>query len=364
MRELIIESLRVLLGHRREVPALLALHEVVEALDPLLDRDEVREESAEPPLIDEVHSGALRFLGDRLLCLLLCADKEDLPAVGGQVPHEDVGLLDARQRLLKVDDVDPVPLHEDEALHLRVPAAGLMSEVDSGLEELLHRDDGHGVSPLFLRLRHHQGGPAGVRSTELRARSPLILAGCGCVTSLRGLSGARCVRIPRVLSRSSGSCPGYAGRPLSAPSPPLQLTFVRCGQVPGAPALRERPAAPCHPQPASRHPQPAPRHPQPAPRHPQPAPRHPQPGSIFCRSDAFLSLFHARHGSCGVTREKWRNMTKPEYRAAPLTGGRCSCPTMARVPRPASTGEREGMSGPSIGSSFRSPMPTSPRYPW
>src|SRR5438270_153191 len=143
MRELIVESLCILLGHRREVPALLALHQVVEALDPLLDRDEVREESAEPSLIDEVHSGALSFLGDRLLRLLLCADEEDLPAVGGQVPHEDVGLLDARQRLLKVDDVDPVPLHEDEALHLRVPAAGLMSEVDSGLEELLHRDDGH-----------------------------------------------------------------------------------------------------------------------------------------------------------------------------------------------------------------------------
>src|SRR5207237_47709 len=81
MRELIVESLRVLLGHRREVSALLALHQVVEALDPLLDRDEVREESAEPSLIDEVHSGALRFLGDRLLRLLLRADEEDLPAV-------------------------------------------------------------------------------------------------------------------------------------------------------------------------------------------------------------------------------------------------------------------------------------------
>src|SRR5947207_7117300 len=193
MRELIVESLRVLLGHRREVPALLALHQVVEALDPLLDRDEVREESAEPSLVDEVHSSAFRFLGDRLLRLLLCADKEDLPAGGGQDPHEDVSLLDARQRLLKVDDVDPVPLHEDEALHLRVPAAGLMSEVDSGLEELLHRDDGHvcvslvpppatsprgtgrrakyralcsiSINSSWLRMRHQPAGP-------VRAASP------------------------------------------------------------------------------------------------------------------------------------------------------------------------------------------------
>src|SRR5205809_874465 len=136
-------ALSVLLGHRREVPALLALHQVVEALDALLDRDKVREESTEPPLIHEVHSGALGFLRDRLLRLLLRSDEEDLPAVRGQVSHEDVGLFDARERLLKVDDVDAVALHEDEALHLWVPAASLVSEVHAGLQELLHRDDCH-----------------------------------------------------------------------------------------------------------------------------------------------------------------------------------------------------------------------------
>ncbi len=45
----------------------------------------------------------------------------------------------------------------------------------------------------------------------------------------------------RVLSRLRGS---LAQRTL----PALQLTFVRCWRGPGAPALRERPAAPCHPQ--------------------------------------------------------------------------------------------------------------------
>ena len=44
-----------------------------------------------------------------------------------------------------------------------------------------------------------------------------------------------------------GSCHGSAGLSLSAPSPPLQLAHARCRWVPGAPALRERPAAPCHP---------------------------------------------------------------------------------------------------------------------
>src|SRR5438105_4442219 len=229
MRELIVESLCILLGHRREVPALLALHQVVEALDPLLDRDEVREESAEPPLIDEVHSGALRFLGDRLLRLLLCADKEDLPAVGGQVPHEDVGLLDARQRLLKVDDVDPVPLHEDEALHLRVPAAGLMSEVDSGLEELLHRDDGHVCVSLV---------PPPATSPRGTGRRAKYRASCSISINSSWL---RMRHQPAGPVRGSGPCPRRT-------LPTFRVVRFRSlrGWVPGAPAARAQPARPCH----------------------------------------------------------------------------------------------------------------------
>ena len=59
---------------------------------------------------------------------------------------EVVGVVDVRQRLLQVDDVDAVALGEDEALHLGVPAAGLVSEVDTALEQLAHGHDGHGTS--------------------------------------------------------------------------------------------------------------------------------------------------------------------------------------------------------------------------
>ena len=52
-------------------------------------------------------------------------------------------LLDALERLLQVDDVDAVALHEDELLHLRVPAPRLMPEVDTRFEQVLHRDIGH-----------------------------------------------------------------------------------------------------------------------------------------------------------------------------------------------------------------------------
>jgi hypothetical protein len=41
--------------------------------------------------------------------------------------------------------VDPVELAEDEAAHVRVPAAGLMAEVDSGLEQLFQACLGHSI---------------------------------------------------------------------------------------------------------------------------------------------------------------------------------------------------------------------------
>ena len=54
---------------------------------------------------------------------------------------------------MQVDDVDAVALGEDETLHLRVPATGLVSEVNAALEELASGDDGHD------RVLPHQGTP-------------------------------------------------------------------------------------------------------------------------------------------------------------------------------------------------------------
>ena len=82
---------------------------------------------------------------DRVLRLLLGADEEHRAAVGDEVTNEGVGASSIRlQRLVEIDDVDAVALAEDESLHLRVPAAGLVPEVDACLEQLLHGDDGHG----------------------------------------------------------------------------------------------------------------------------------------------------------------------------------------------------------------------------
>src|SRR5690606_40576534 len=91
------------------------------------------------------HADLLGVALDRVLSLLLGADEQDLAAVGDQVADEPVGDLDAAERLLEIDDVDAVALAEDEPLHLRVPTAGLVPEVDTGFQHLTHADDGHDV---------------------------------------------------------------------------------------------------------------------------------------------------------------------------------------------------------------------------
>src|SRR5207249_2998652 len=86
---------------------------------------------------------------------------------------------DARERLLEVDDVDAVPLHEDEALHLRVPTARLVPEVDPGLQELLHGYNGH-VGLPFSSASVSSPGVAGAPGAR-KARAAAI--GKACVIS-------------------------------------------------------------------------------------------------------------------------------------------------------------------------------------
>jgi hypothetical protein len=94
---------------------------------------EVGEHSAQPTLVDVGRAALLGVGLDRVLSLLLGADEQHGSTVGDRVTDQGVGRLDALQGLLQVDDVDAVAVSEDEALHLRVPAPGLVAEVDSGV---------------------------------------------------------------------------------------------------------------------------------------------------------------------------------------------------------------------------------------
>src|SRR3546814_9668758 len=57
-----------------------------------------------------------------------------------------------RHGLLEIDDVNAVPDAEEVRRDLRVPAAGVVTEVDAGLEELAHGEGGSNHLESFFRL--------------------------------------------------------------------------------------------------------------------------------------------------------------------------------------------------------------------
>ena len=126
-----------LLGQPLEVAARLPGLELVEQGDALLDGDEVGEHAAQPAAVDVGLAGAGGLLGDRLLGLLLGPDEEHAVAAGDGVAGGLEGEVQPLHGLGEVDDVDPVALREDERAHLGIPAAGLVAEMDAGLQQLL-----------------------------------------------------------------------------------------------------------------------------------------------------------------------------------------------------------------------------------
>jgi hypothetical protein len=132
------------------------LIEFLKALHRFLHGHPVGEEATEPALVDVEHAAASGFFGDGVLRLALGADEENDLALGGEFDDELRRFLEHLEGLLQIDDVNAVALAEDVFLHPGIPALGLMPEVDSCFEQLLHGDSGQTTSLFGL----HSGGGA------------------------------------------------------------------------------------------------------------------------------------------------------------------------------------------------------------
>jgi len=130
-----------LLGREQiHLPFVAQAPHLVQPVDAVGHRAPVREQAAEPAVVDVRHVDALRLVLDGVLRLLLRADEEDGAAALRDVAQELPRLVEPLRGLREIDDVDAAALGEDEAAHLRVPAARLVAEVDARLQQVAHGD--------------------------------------------------------------------------------------------------------------------------------------------------------------------------------------------------------------------------------
>ena len=131
---------------------LLHLVNLVQAVDPGADGLEVGQHTAQPAVVDIEHVAALGFGFNGFLGLLFGADEQDALAFHRDVADESVSFINLADGFLQVDDVDAVAVAfgEDVLRHLRVPPAGLMTEVYAGFQKLFHGNDCHRGSLLVI----------------------------------------------------------------------------------------------------------------------------------------------------------------------------------------------------------------------
>ena len=156
--QLLLRDLRHLLLVRDQ------LEQLLETLDRLLDGLEVGEHPAQPAVVDVELTGTLRFETDRRLGLPFGADGEHPAPIGDRLPNEIQCRLEARQRLVEIDNVDAVALTEQEALHARIPAPRLVPEVDTGFQQVADRQ-------LFALEGGRRSGHGGAGPGRLRGLS-------------------------------------------------------------------------------------------------------------------------------------------------------------------------------------------------
>ncbi len=126
--------------------------QLFEPLHRLLHRNPIGEQSAEPALVHVETATTRCFFGDGVLGLALGAHEQHNLSLHCQVLHKLRCLFEHLQSFLQVNNVNPVALSEDVFLHPGIPTLGLMPEVNSRFEQLLHGD----ISQLTSSLSLHQ----------------------------------------------------------------------------------------------------------------------------------------------------------------------------------------------------------------
>ena len=127
----------------------------------LANGGEVCQRASKPSLVDVIHSATGGFFGNQFLRLFFGRNKKDLLTGSSQFPDIFFSFLKTDHGFLQINNIYPAPRPINIGFHFWVPAIGLMSKMDPGLQQLLHSDFRHTSSLKVngLYLRFHRLAP-------------------------------------------------------------------------------------------------------------------------------------------------------------------------------------------------------------
>ena len=113
---------------------------LLQTIDTALDGAEVGQHTAEPTVVNIVLTCPLGLFTNGVLSLFFGADEQYFVAVLNGITQKAVSLFEIAYSLLQIDNIDAVTSAKNIRLHFRVPAFGLVTEVNPGFKQLLHGD--------------------------------------------------------------------------------------------------------------------------------------------------------------------------------------------------------------------------------
>ena len=163
----------------------------------LTDSLVVGQHTAQPAVINERHAATQSLLANVLAGSALGANEHNLVLAFSQLLDEIQSIIECRQRVLKVDDVNLVTSTKDVLTHLWVPVTGLVAKVYTSLQHIAHGNVSHDLTPKGLCLHTPHNPTLYARFAEREHGAPRNMCRCMCVFNKSFCAG----RILRALQR-------------------------------------------------------------------------------------------------------------------------------------------------------------------
>ena len=167
-------------SHKLKGTIFIHLLNRLQSVNTTLNSIEVCKHTAQPSMINKIHTGSFGFFLNRVSCLSLGTHKENILTFGSRIFYRLHGLIKHLYRLLKIDDIDTIPCAKDIGLHLRIPSVCLVSEVNSRLQKLFHCYWCHALSPVFWFFLRPDSSASNGPSCNHATRDPRLTLNQAC----------------------------------------------------------------------------------------------------------------------------------------------------------------------------------------